>query len=121
DNFKNFYKTGLVNQTSVALTGSNDQGHFRVGLSNLYNGSVIPNANMKQQGVNFNSSYNIIPKLQLNLTGNYTFEQVKNRVSFSDAPGNVVASTLYLANTFDIRWLRPQVGPDGLTELLPGT
>lgn len=120
DNFKNFYKTGLVNQTSVALTGSNDQGHFRLGLSNLYNGSVVPNANMKQQGVNFNSSYNIIPKLQLNITANYTFEQVKNRVSFSDAPGNVVASTLYLANTFDVRWLSPQVGPDGVKELLPG-
>jgi TonB-linked SusC/RagA family outer membrane protein len=120
DNFKNFYKTGLVNQTSVALSGSNDQGHFRLGLSNLYNGTVIPNSNLKSQGINFNSTYNIVPKLQLNLTGNYVFEQVKNRVSFSDAPGNVVASTLYLANTFDIRWLKPAVNAAG-NELLPGT
>ena len=120
DNFKNFYKTGLVNQTSVALTGSNDQGHFRLGLSNLYNGTVIPNSNMKSQGINFNSTYNIVPKLQLNLTGNYVFEQVKNRVSFSDAPGNVVASTLYLANTFDIRWLKPAVDATG-NELSPGS
>ncbi len=119
DNFKNFYKTGLVNQTSVALTGSNEQGHFRLGITNNYNGSVIPNSNMKQQGLNFNSQYNITPKLQLNLTTNYVFEQVKNRVSFSDAPGNVVASTLFLANTFDIRWLKPAVNPDG-SEMLPG-
>jgi TonB-linked SusC/RagA family outer membrane protein len=118
--FKDFYKTSVVNQSSVAMTGANDKGHFRVGLSDLINGSVIPNSNMKQQGVNFNSGYNITPKLQLNLTANYIFEQVKNRVSFSDAPGNVVASALYLANTFDMRWLKPAVKSDG-SELLPGS
>lgn len=117
--FKDFFKKSAVNQTSVALTGANDKGHFRLGLSNLYNGAVIPNSNMKQQGVNFNSGYNITSKLQLNLTANYIFEQVKNRVSFSDAPGNVVAAPLYLSNTFDIRWLKPAVNSNG-SELLPG-
>jgi TonB-linked SusC/RagA family outer membrane protein len=120
DNFKNFYKSGPVTQTSVSLTGSNDQGHFRLGISDLYNGTPIPNSNMKQQGINFNSTYNVVPKLQVNITANYTFEQVKNRVSFSDAPGNVVASTLYLANSFDIRWLKPETTASG-GELLPGT
>ncbi len=119
DNFKNFYNKGVTNQTSVALMGGNDQGHFRLGLSNLYMGTPIPNSNMKQQGLNFNSTYTIASKLQLNLTTNYILEQVKNRVSFSDAPGNVVASTLYLGNTFDIRWLKPGVDANG-NELLPG-
>lgn len=121
DNFKNFFKTGVTNQASVALTGSNDKGHFRLGLSDLYLGTVIPNSNMKQQVVNFNSTYNITPKLQMTLTANYIFENVKNRASFSDAPGNVIAGPLYLANSFDIRWMKDhQVNSDG-TELLPGT
>lgn len=121
DNFKNFFKTGVTNQTSVALNGGNDKGHFRLGLSNLYMGTVIPNSNMKQQGVNFNSTYNITSKLQMSLAADYVFEQVKNRASFSDAPGNVMAVPLYAANTFDIRWLKNHtVKPDG-TEWLPGT
>jgi len=119
DNFKNFYQTGLTNQTSVALLGGNDKGHFRIGLSNLYLSTNIPNSNMKQQGINFNSTYNITSKFQVNLTANYIFEQVKNRASFSDAPGNAVASTLYVANTFDIRWLKPRVDSNR-NELLPG-
>ncbi|HEY4334518.1 MAG TPA: SusC/RagA family TonB-linked outer membrane protein [Puia sp.] len=120
DNFKNFFKTGLTNQVSVALTGSNDKGHFRLGLSDLYLGTVIPNSNMKQQVVNFNSSYNITKKLQMTLTANYIFENVKNRASFSDAPGNVIAAPLYLANSFDIRWMKDHtMNPDG-TELNPG-
>jgi TonB-linked SusC/RagA family outer membrane protein len=120
NNFKNFFNTGVTNQSSVAMFGGNDKGHFRLGLSDLALGTVVPNSNMKQQGVNFNSNYNISPKLQMTLTANYIFEQVKNRASFSDAPGNVLAAPLYLANTFDIRLLKNHtVNPDG-TEFLPG-
>jgi TonB-dependent SusC/RagA subfamily outer membrane receptor len=46
-NYQNFYKTGLTNQGSIALTGSNDKGHYRLGISDLYLGTVIPNSNMK--------------------------------------------------------------------------
>lgn len=119
DNFENFYQTGISNQTTLGLTGSNDKGHFRLGLSNLYLGSVIPNANMKQQSVNFNGTFHVTPKLQVTLTTDYVLENVKNRPSFGDAPRNVVAITRYLANTFDITWMKDHLrNPDG-TELLP--
>jgi TonB-linked SusC/RagA family outer membrane protein len=119
-NFEDFYQTGITNATSVSLMGSSDKGHFRLGLSNSYNGGVIPNANMKDQGISFNTTYNITNRLQMNMSADYVFEQVRNRPSFSDAPGNVIASTLYLANTYDIRLLKDhQVNPDG-TEFLPG-
>src|SRR5581483_207136 len=96
-------------------------GHFRIGISDLYLGTVVPNSNMKQQVINLNTTYNITKKLQATITANYLFENVKNRASYSDAPGNIVASTLYLANTFDIRWMKNNtVNPNG-TELLPGT
>jgi TonB-linked SusC/RagA family outer membrane protein len=120
-NFENFFQTATTNQTAVSLSGANDKGHFRLGLSNSYNGTVIPNSNMKNQGVNFNGTFNITNRLQMTLTADYTFEQVKNRASFSDAPGNVIAGPLYLANTFDIRWMKNhQTNPNG-SELLPGS
>jgi hypothetical protein len=119
--FEDFYRTGETNQASVALSGSNDKGHFRLGLSDLAMNTVVPNSNMTQQILNFNSTYNLTKKLQMTLTGNYLFENVKNRASYSDAPGNLIASTLYLANSFDIRWMKNRLlNPDG-TEWLPGT
>ncbi len=120
DNFKNFYKTGTTNQVNVALNGSNDHGHFRLSIGDLALNTFIPNSGMKQQTVNFNSSYNITKRLEMTLSADYVFENVNNRVSFSDAPGNVVASTLYLGNTFDIRWEKPGWTPNNY-ELLPGT
>ena len=119
DNYKHFFRTGLTNQASVALTGSNDKGHFRLGISDLHLSTNVPNSNMQQQGLNFNSVYNITPKLQLSLTANYLFEFVKNRASFSDAPGNLIASNQFIANTYDIRWLKARVDTNR-NELLPG-
>ncbi len=119
DNWKNFYKTGLTNQASVALIGANDKGHFRLGVSDLYLSSNIPNSTMKQQGINFNGTYNVTDKLQMILTANYVFEDVLNRASFSDDPGNIISPLNRLPTTYDVRWLKPQVDSNK-NELLPG-
>ncbi|WP_162499760.1 SusC/RagA family TonB-linked outer membrane protein [Mucilaginibacter terrigena] len=120
DNYKNFFKTGITNQTSVAVSGGNDKGHFRLGLSNLYLTQVLPNSNMKQQGINYNSEYNVTPRLTVSLNANYVFEQVKNRPSFSDSPGNAIATLNYLGSTFDVRWLKDAVDANG-NEKIPNT
>lgn len=120
NNFANFFRMGFTNQSSVALTGANSKGHFRLGISDLHLGAVVPNSSMKQQGLNLNSTYYVTNKLQMDLTADYVFEQVDNRASLSDDPGNVIAAPLYLANSFDIRWMKNRtVHPDG-TEWLPG-
>jgi TonB-linked SusC/RagA family outer membrane protein len=120
NNFSNFFRTGLTNQSSLALTGSNNKGHFRLGVSELDLQSIVPDSWMKQQSLNFNSTCFVTNKLQMGLTAGYIFEDVNNRASLSDAPGNVIAGPLYLANSFDIRWMKDHtVNPDG-TEHLPG-
>jgi TonB-linked SusC/RagA family outer membrane protein len=120
-NFENFFQTGMTNQSSIALTGANNKGHFRLGISNLYLNTIVPNSSMTQQGLNFNSVVFISNKLEMDLKADYVFEQVYNRASLSDNSGNVIAAPLYLANSFDIRWMKDrQVHPDG-TEWLPGT
>ena len=121
DNFRHFFQAGLTNQSSVGLTGANAKGHFRLGLSDLHLGAVVPNSSMRQQGLNFNSVYSITNRLQMELTADYVFEHVNNRASLSDDAGNVIAPPMYLANSFDIRWMKTHtIHPDG-TEWLPGT
>jgi TonB-linked SusC/RagA family outer membrane protein len=120
DNFSHFFKTGLTNQSSVALTGANNKGHFRLGLSDLHLNTIIPNSTMRQQGLNFNSTYSVTSRLQMDLTADYVFEHVNNRASISDNAGNIIAPLLYLPTSFDVRWLKNRTNPDG-TERLPGT
>jgi TonB-linked SusC/RagA family outer membrane protein len=118
DNFKNFYQTGLTNQTTVSLAGTGDYGNFRLGITNMNMKEPVPNATMAQQGINFNSNFNLSDKLHVAFAGAYMFEKVKNRPWFSDSPGSVISSTLYLASSYDIRWLDPAVDETG-NEILP--
>jgi TonB-linked SusC/RagA family outer membrane protein len=118
NNLKNFLQKGITNQTSIAVSGNSDKGHFRLGVSNLYLEPVTPNSNMKQQGINFNGTFNITKKFQATLNANYVFEQVKNRASMSDNPGNMTASIFNLASSFDINWLKKAVDDNGV-EIVP--
>lgn len=119
DNWEHFYRSGLSNQTSLAISGSDEKSSYRVGLSNVHERSILPNAGSNQRGINLNTTYHISPKLQLSLNANYIFEFVDNRANLSDGNGNVNATLLYLANGYDVRWLEPAVDGNG-NELQPG-
>jgi len=119
DNFKNFYKTGVNSQSSISLSGKNTNGNFRLGITNVNSSEVVPKAGTEQQGINFNSNYNLTPQLHLSFTASYMHEKVKNRPWNSDAPGSVIASTYFLASTFNVRTLNPSADANG-DEILPG-
>jgi len=120
NNFENFFHIGATSQSSVALTGANNKGHFRLGLTDLHLGTIVSNSSMNKEGLSLNSTYSVTNHLQMDLTADYVFEHVNNRASLSDDPGNVFAPPLYLANSFDIRWMKNHtIHPDG-TEWLPG-
>jgi TonB-linked SusC/RagA family outer membrane protein len=119
-NFENFFRTGLTSQSSVALTGANAKGHFRLGLTDLHLETIVPNSSMYKEGLSLNSTYSVTNHLQMDLTADYVFEHVNNRASLSDDPGNVFAPPLYLANSFDIRWMKDHTVHPGGTEWLPG-
>lgn len=119
NNWKEFYKVGVTDQASLSVSGKSDNITYRIGISNTYDRSILPNANLNQQGINLNTTYNITSKLSLAVNANYVFEKVKNRANLSDGNGNVNATLLYLANSFDVRWLEPRVDSNG-NELLPG-
>ncbi len=121
DNWKNFYRTGVDETASLAISGKNDKVTYRFGLSNTFSQANLPNAGLNQQGINMNTIYDITKKLHLTINANYVFEHVNGRANLSDGNGNTNATLLYLANGYDVRWLKGDKGAatDG-TELQPG-
>jgi TonB-linked SusC/RagA family outer membrane protein len=105
DNWGNFYRTGINDVTSLAVSGASDNITYRFGISNVYETSILPNAGVSQQGINMNTTYDITPKLHLTVNANYVFEKTNGRSNLSDGNGNTNASLLYTPATFDIRWL----------------
>lgn len=105
ENWDHFYRTGLNNATSVAISGASEKINYRFGISNMYDKSILPNSNISQQGINMNTTYDITSKVHLIVNANYVFEKFKGRSNLSDGNGNTNASLLYRANSFDVRWL----------------
>jgi TonB-linked SusC/RagA family outer membrane protein len=121
NNQKNFYRVGLNETASAAISGKSDKVTYRFGVSNTVSVGNLPKSGLNQQGINLNTTYEITKRLHLNVTANYAFQHVYGRSNLSDGNGNTDATLLYLANGYDVRWLKGNNGADSNNaELQPG-
>ncbi|WP_177183834.1 SusC/RagA family TonB-linked outer membrane protein [Mucilaginibacter sp. OK283] len=88
DDYTKFYRTGNTFTNTVALTGGNETGAFRLSMSDLNNHAITPNSGLDRKTFNFNGSQTVIKNLDINLIANYILDNSKNRSGLSDGPGN---------------------------------
>lgn len=88
DDYTKFYKTGGTFTNTVALTGGNETGAFRLSLSDLNNHAITPNSGLDRKTFNFNGSQTVIKNLDVNVIANYILDNERNRSGLSDGPGN---------------------------------
>lgn len=113
DNIKNFYQTGTTATNSIAFSGGNDNGNFRLSYANLMNKSVVPGSDLKRNSVNLNVNSKLGKRLLLNAIINYITEKSKNRPNLSDSPGNSNFGISFLPSTLDQEVLKPGYKADG--------
>jgi TonB-linked SusC/RagA family outer membrane protein len=103
EGLKDFYETGVTINNSLALSGGNESGNYRLAVSDLNNKDIMPNATFRRQAVNFNINSKL-KKLTLSASGQYTKQKAKNRPRLSDSPGNGNFSVIMMPNTlpFDV-------------------
>lgn len=106
DMWKEFYRTGITSNTSVAISGSNKDITYRLGASYNKEKSILPNSGNRQVGINVNTTYQILKNLSATFTANYTNDTSNGRSNLSDGNGNTNASLLYRGNSFDINWMK---------------
>lgn len=82
-----FYETGYTLNNSVALSGGNETGTYRFAYSKLDNNDIMPNAGFKRDVINLNVNSKL-KKLTLDISGQYSKQDAKNRPRLSDSPGN---------------------------------
>lgn len=113
NNALSFYKTGNTFTNTVAFTGGNENGYYRLSLSDLNNNAVVPNSGINRKTINFNATESVTSKLDINVVANYIVDNEKNKISLSDGPGNP-NNVLFLAPNEDQSILAPGYGPNGL-------
>ncbi|MEO6220258.1 MAG: SusC/RagA family TonB-linked outer membrane protein, partial [Ginsengibacter sp.] len=105
DRIKDFYRTGYSWTNSIALTGINDKGSFRLSFAKIDADAIVPNSDYHKKILNFGLNYRLTPKLSTQLNANYSNEYNHNppQIGIQDLNTN---STIYtMANSIDVHWL----------------
>lgn len=106
NHIKDFYRTGYNFTNSVALTGQNDKGNFRLSFANTDAEAIVPNSDYHKRILNLGLNYKFIPQLTLQLNFNYSNEFNHNPPQIGIQDMNVNSTIYTLANSIDVHWLK---------------
>ncbi|WP_421947491.1 SusC/RagA family TonB-linked outer membrane protein [Phaeodactylibacter xiamenensis] len=115
--YEDFFETGQTLQNSIALSGANDQGNFRLGFTNLSQAGTMPNGELERNTLTFNSGYKIHDRVRVELAGNYVRTDAQNRNVTGYNNGNPMqAFTQWWQTQLDMDRLRNDVRTDGFQQ-----
>ncbi|MCR8556700.1 SusC/RagA family TonB-linked outer membrane protein [Mucilaginibacter sp. BJC16-A38] len=101
DNIQNFFRTGSTFTNTVAFSNSNDVTSFRLSASDMRNNDILPGSHMRRNSFNFSGSSKFGSKITMEARLMYMNEDVVNRPSLADDPGNIGNNFIGLANNVD--------------------
>ncbi|GGB80783.1 SusC/RagA family TonB-linked outer membrane protein [Dyadobacter sediminis] len=90
NNLKEFYETGITNNTNVSVTGSNEKGDFRLSYTLLDQKGIIPNTDIKRNTFAINTGYNLSPKLTVRIAANYVNSTSANRPNLTYGTESII-------------------------------
>lgn len=79
DNWNEYWQTGRTITNSVALSGGNDKGFFRLGLSRVDQKGIMYYNDFHRNNFRINSGYNLTKNLSVTLSGEYIKSGSDNR------------------------------------------
>jgi len=74
-----FMETGVTQNYNVSFYGANDDGNFRLSYTHFNNEGILPNTNLLRHNFTFNTGYNLMDNLKVDLSGSYIKSQSDNR------------------------------------------
>lgn len=103
---KDFYRTGTSWTNSLALTGGNDKGYFRLAFANTDALAIVPNSDYHKKILNLGLTYRFTQNFSLQLNANYSNEWNHNppQIGLQDMNANTTIYTM--ANSIDVHWLK---------------
>ncbi len=104
---KDFYRTGFTSANNVSFTGGNDNGSFRLGISDMRNQGIVPNNKMRRNNISFGFNQNVTKNLTISANIDYINENVDNRLILDTGQGAGTNTILYVNSNMPTSALSP--------------
>ncbi len=119
DQVKDFFETGTTYTNNVALSGSNEFGHFRVSYTNLDQKGFVPNTDLKRNSFSFTGGYKLTDWFSATVNANYLNNTSNNRPNLSYGTENIMyIFNCWMVSSVNVPALRDywQAGREGLNQ-----
>ncbi|RIW13311.1 SusC/RagA family TonB-linked outer membrane protein [Algoriphagus lacus] len=116
NNVKDFFRTGVTSQQAIALNGGDEKGGFRAGYINFRNQGILPNTDLKRDGLSLSLDRQLTDRLRFDLFSNYVNSRSNNRPGLGYGYENVMYGFNWTGRNFNIASLRDywQAGQEGI-------
>jgi TonB-linked SusC/RagA family outer membrane protein len=106
DNLDNFFRTGIVSNTTVAVTAGNADRNIRVSVGNRYQRGIVPNTELNNSNFSVSGRFKH-KKLSIDASLNYNKQQSDNipEVAFS-SQSFIYNLALWMGTNVDVNDLR---------------
>ena len=112
DNTSQFFRTGLTATNSAIIGVNNGKTGIRFTYTDMRNKDIVPKTHMSRDIFNLRAN-TTAGKFDLDFSGNYTREDVKNRPALGDSKSNIGKNLMTLATTYDQAWLKSYQDDNG--------
>ncbi|HVU96654.1 MAG TPA: SusC/RagA family TonB-linked outer membrane protein [Puia sp.] len=112
-NVQDFYQTGSTFTNSIAFSGGNEKTVYRFSAADLTSNGILPKTSYDRKTLNLSLTSKLTDRLSIDALAQYNLETGKNRTGAGDALGNPNWTPLEIANTADVRWLKPGYDSNG--------
>ena len=113
---RNFFETGITNQNNIAITSSGDNGSSRISYSSLRNDGIVPNTDLKRDGLAISLDQNLGENLKVKAFVNYINSRSGNRPNLGYGYENPLYGFNWTGRQTDISALKDywQAGQTGI-------
>jgi TonB-linked SusC/RagA family outer membrane protein len=113
DNVRDFYETGVQNNTNIALSQASEKFNGRASYTNVNQTGVSPNTKMDQNRVSLNTTYNPITKLTITSNVNFNVINYFNRPAEGYGTQTSGSFNQWFHRDTNIEKLKNYKNPDG--------
>lgn len=106
NNVEDFFRTGLISTNNVSVSGTGEDGNFRISTSHTYQKGIVPNTELNNTSFQLSGGYNLSKRLKSDASLTYNRQYTDNFPETGYGPNN------YLYNL--ILWTGPDISVNDL-------
>jgi TonB-linked SusC/RagA family outer membrane protein len=120
NNVRDFWETGIIQNTTVAFTGGTEKSNARLSIGNTYTKGITPKHRVNRQTVDIRTNTQLTDKLSFDVKINYIHTKGEQRPALGSSSDNIVRNFATMGRYVPLDWLKEYYETTGSWGRWPG-